>query len=404
MDEAEKYKRRLEAIAERRRLQEEQDRMKREMEDEKIRLHQLKRKSLRDQWLMEAAPSPPTSPEARSPLSPFWGSPAQQMDKHRLSSETQRLDQIIRGQKEDSQMDKVNAAREQLDMGRDTAAVHNGEATGSATKHFHEDTTVVVTNGGGNLDIQDASTLPYIQVTASRQGESLTSSSGAGPSIDSDGEEEEMMVMRAECVIITDEEDDSEVDMKRSEESLDIKRSEESLVFEFQAAQTVEKREDESEETVEPTDESGPVKLDGHDSELRELNCNDPQESVLIQSTENSVEGAPVAPVPVYSEVPPCVLSPEQEPEQQVELDMTTAQESGSPPGQFQEVPLSDAQANHRSVPAEEQKPLLSRAEEHSTLEVEPDDISTEIHGEMRPIKKETKPRQTKACQCCSVM
>ncbi|XP_053713025.1 paralemmin-1-like [Synchiropus splendidus] len=396
MDEVEKYKRRLEAIAERRRLQEEEDRIRREMEDEKIRLHQLKRKSLRDQWLMEVAPSPPTSPAAQSPLSPFWGSPAQQMDKHRLSSATQRLEQNIRGHKEDSHMEKVNSAREQLDMGRVTAAVHNGEATGSATRHFHEDTTVVVTNGGATLDIKDASTLPYIQITASRQGESLTSSSGAGPSIDSDGEEEEMMVMRAECVIITDEEDDSEVDILRSEES---------LVFESEAVQTAVKREEESEEKVEPADETGPVKLDGHDSGSRELNGNDPQESVLILSEEEPAEGAPVAPVPVYSEVQPCILPSEQEPKQQVELGATTTQESESPSGQFQEVPLSDAQANHRSAPAaEEQKPLLSHAKEHSTLEVEPDDISTEIHGETRPIKKETKPRQTKACQCCSIM
>ncbi|XP_052365296.1 paralemmin-3-like isoform X2 [Oncorhynchus keta] len=70
MDEAEKYQQRLQAITEKRRLQEEQERAKREMEEERLRLQQLKRKSLRDQWLMDG----PSSPHPQS-LVPAVGLP-----------------------------------------------------------------------------------------------------------------------------------------------------------------------------------------------------------------------------------------------------------------------------------------------------------------------------------------
>ncbi|XP_022520789.2 paralemmin-1 isoform X1 [Astyanax mexicanus] len=53
MDEAEKYQQRLQAIAEKRRAQEEEDRVRRETEEEWLKIAQRKRKSLRDQWLME---------------------------------------------------------------------------------------------------------------------------------------------------------------------------------------------------------------------------------------------------------------------------------------------------------------------------------------------------------------
>ncbi|XP_029913550.1 paralemmin-2-like [Myripristis murdjan] len=58
MDEAEKYQQRLQAIAERRRQQEEEERLRRQTEEEWLQLAQKKRKSLRDQWLSQAAPAP----------------------------------------------------------------------------------------------------------------------------------------------------------------------------------------------------------------------------------------------------------------------------------------------------------------------------------------------------------
>ncbi|XP_048870108.1 LOW QUALITY PROTEIN: paralemmin-3 [Brienomyrus brachyistius] len=89
MDEAEKYQQRVQAIAEKRRLQEEQERKRREMEDEKLRLQQLKRKSLRDQWLMEG----PSSPDGSGLRSPLWGSQAQEIEARidQLQVDSQRL-------------------------------------------------------------------------------------------------------------------------------------------------------------------------------------------------------------------------------------------------------------------------------------------------------------------------
>ncbi|XP_062404099.1 paralemmin-3 isoform X2 [Sardina pilchardus] len=100
MDEAEKYQQRVQAIAEKRRLQEEQERVKREMEDERIRLQQMKRKSLRDQWLMEG---PPLSPDSAGPRSPLWGQQAQEIEQNldSLQAKTERLTEEVAKLSED---------------------------------------------------------------------------------------------------------------------------------------------------------------------------------------------------------------------------------------------------------------------------------------------------------------
>ncbi|XP_016373986.1 paralemmin-1-like [Sinocyclocheilus rhinocerous] len=99
--EAEKYQQRLKAIAEKRRIQEEQERARREIEDERLRLQQLKRKSLRDQWLMEG---PPASPDSTGPRSPLWGPKVQEMETHinklqvtseQLAEEESKLKKLI---------------------------------------------------------------------------------------------------------------------------------------------------------------------------------------------------------------------------------------------------------------------------------------------------------------------
>ncbi|KAK2888865.1 hypothetical protein Q8A67_014240 [Cirrhinus molitorella] len=118
--EAEKYQQRLKAIAEKRRLQEEQERAKREIEDERLRLQQLKRKSLRDQWLMEG---PPTSPDSTGPRSPLWGSKAQEIETNinklqvtseQLAEEELKLQKLI---EDDSS-----------EAGTDAQTHHKGEA------------------------------------------------------------------------------------------------------------------------------------------------------------------------------------------------------------------------------------------------------------------------------------
>ncbi|XP_026997547.2 paralemmin-1-like [Tachysurus fulvidraco] len=66
MDEAEKYQQRLQAIAEKRRVQEEEEKVRREMDNESLKHAQHKRKYLREQWLMEATPSTPEDPNLQS--------------------------------------------------------------------------------------------------------------------------------------------------------------------------------------------------------------------------------------------------------------------------------------------------------------------------------------------------
>ncbi|KAJ8001733.1 hypothetical protein DPEC_G00172510 [Dallia pectoralis] len=106
MDETEKYQQRLQAIAEKRRLQEEEEKAKREMESERLRLQQLKRKSLRDQWLMDG----PTSP---GPRSPGWGSKTQDIEHHidQLQTESHRL------------AEKEVKLEQQMEVGQADAAV-----------------------------------------------------------------------------------------------------------------------------------------------------------------------------------------------------------------------------------------------------------------------------------------
>ncbi|XP_032691782.1 paralemmin-3 [Lontra canadensis] len=73
MAESSLYRQRLEVIAEKRRLQEEIRAARRELEEEKLRVERLKRKSLRERWLMDGAaegterPKDATSKDPQSP-------------------------------------------------------------------------------------------------------------------------------------------------------------------------------------------------------------------------------------------------------------------------------------------------------------------------------------------------
>ncbi|CAK7292469.1 Palm3 [Vulpes lagopus] len=68
MAESSLYRQRLEVIAEKRRLQEEIRAARRELEEEKLRVERLKRKSLRERWLMDGAAEGPEQQE--DPQSP----------------------------------------------------------------------------------------------------------------------------------------------------------------------------------------------------------------------------------------------------------------------------------------------------------------------------------------------
>lgn len=65
MEEAKRYKERLQAIAGRQKLLADIQKLKQELDEERVSLQQLKRKSLRDRWLMEGT-SPPTEEDILS--------------------------------------------------------------------------------------------------------------------------------------------------------------------------------------------------------------------------------------------------------------------------------------------------------------------------------------------------
>ncbi|XP_029440578.1 nuclear pore complex-interacting protein family member B3-like isoform X2 [Rhinatrema bivittatum] len=88
MAESSLYRFRLQAITEKRKVQEEIEKRKQELEDERLKLQQLKRKSVRDRWLMEGT-SPPS--EDCDPSSPLWQTQSriQQLQDTLLSLQSQ---------------------------------------------------------------------------------------------------------------------------------------------------------------------------------------------------------------------------------------------------------------------------------------------------------------------------
>nr|XP_032636216.1 paralemmin-3 [Chelonoidis abingdonii] len=92
MAESSLYTQRLEAIVGRRKVQERILRTRRELEEEKLRAQQLKRKSLRDWWLMEGSCLPPEN----DPTSLLWQTQSRiqelEQDLSSLQSEMQQLD------------------------------------------------------------------------------------------------------------------------------------------------------------------------------------------------------------------------------------------------------------------------------------------------------------------------
>ncbi|XP_051239827.1 paralemmin-3 [Dicentrarchus labrax] len=413
MDEADKYKQRLEAIAEKRRLQEEQDRARREMEDEKLRLQQLKRKSLRDQWLMEGAPLSPTSPDTENPRSPLWGSQAQEIEKHidKLQSKSQRLaeeEEKLREQMEDGQTEAVKMAEAGAEIVHD-AVVQNGEddATGLEITTIDEVktnqnplvdvTAAVLTNGGGDSEA-------HINPDASEQSNQSTTNGpvlasegvvsmklapelstgvseaepGQVPNVNINEEEDEgTLVMRAERVIITDEGDDIPEDLTPQEDQQETIQSEESPLLNPEASQGQEGGEaveevvkteatpdaftqPEKSEATEPTAEAQPAPADGEveggvktneNGDEQDKQSEDPT-SVQVQSQANPIEGTTVASVPIYSK---SALALELEAEGAAATSpeeaeaALKAQDPATVPGQFQEVPLADPKDNQRT-------------------------------------------------------
>ncbi|CAJ1053557.1 LOW QUALITY PROTEIN: paralemmin-3 [Xyrichtys novacula] len=479
MDETEKYKQRLEAIAEKRRLQEEQDKARREMEDEKLRLQQLKRKSLRDQWLMEGAPLSPSSPDTQSPRSPLWGSQAQKMEEHvdKLESECQRLaeeEEKLKEQMEDGQTEAERVAEAGAEIAQD-AVLQNGENKTSGIDAAEDEGKIdespdpdeaaaVLTNGQGESEEptnhspsaesnQHTSNGPVVaseDEISQRLEPELSPGEVPNVSFEEEEEEEEgTLVMRAERVIITDEGDDVPQDLTPQEDQQETVDSEETpLKLKTEAGEEggeavdevgevgVKEEEGEAPETsTQPEQSEATAEAQPHAEEEAtdgDVSTNqtdskaegqESQSEEQLQSHVDALEGATVAPVPVYSEVQLTAPTTNIEAGGGAEESTEPAeaaledQDPAPEPGEFQEVPLADPKEENPRTEAGlgEQEPLLSQAKAPDT-QVEPaaaaaaaTAASTTSSSET-PISvragqgEETQAPKRKTCQCCSVM
>ncbi|XP_026026406.1 paralemmin-3 isoform X3 [Astatotilapia calliptera] len=435
MDEAEKYKQRIEAIAEKRRLQEEQDRSRREKEDEKLRLRQFKRKSLREQWLMEGAPLSPTSLDAESLHSPPWSAQAQHMEEH-----------IEKSQSENKQLaDEQEKLEQRTEDSETVKMLHAGdEKSESDTEVYQEapldENGVIVTNGVENTEVsasdennQSLTNGPTSDVSV-EMGKNLDVSEEdpvkvPNTNVKEEEEEEGTLVMRAECIFITDDGDDVSGEVVPQADQQESVQSDQILLPNPEAEASKEggeaAEEDVQTETfTEPEseplgdiddsikanpgeDEDRDVKTEGQDNELKDPAC--VQSQSLISPPESTV----VALLPVYTEAQPSNLSPnlQVQAEESAAVPEETeaaskAQEATCLTDQFQEVPLADAQENQRTEAGSgEQEPLLLNAKAPSTM-VEPAGADSPANaGAPNPNAasqgESTKPKK---CDCCSVM
>ncbi|XP_077380401.1 paralemmin-3 isoform X2 [Festucalex cinctus] len=378
MDEAEKYQQRLEAIAEKRRLQEEQERAKREMEDEKLRLQQLKRKSLRDQWLMEGAPLSQSSGDSQSPRSPSWAS--QEVGNHRLLS----WNAGFAG--EDAKQQIAEDQTEAVDM----EAGDMGIVEDYAAKAIHEAASVM--NGEGDCGLKHHEDALEKPVTTNGPSGSVPVEENHLSCVEVD---EGVLIMQAERVVITDEDDEEE---EEEEVAPQERPKEGGVIVEVQVAPEASKELAADETSV------AAKQAERNHEETKGKNKKN-----VLQSTAD-----PLGVTPVYSQSKPACPPSEEAPQgQDEEAAILPAAEAAhvsskgqgdtlATPPPYQEVPLSDLTENHRTeaLPAERQ-PLLEEAkapEVQDDVATDNQSLSTETQAEAVRVPK------AKTCLCCSVM
>ncbi|XP_072319472.1 paralemmin-3 [Eucyclogobius newberryi] len=398
MDEAEKYQQRLEAIAEKRRLLEEQERAKREMEDERIRLQQLKRKSLRDQWLMEGPPLSPSSLDAAAPRSPLWGTQAQEIEKHieKLESQTQQLaeaEEKLTEEMEDGQIE--TAAIEETATAIVQNILHNGK---NGTESGDAVQAAVLTNGAGGTD-EDTVHAASAEAPPTSNGLSEEMEPGR-VNLNNNNvggneyavEEEGTIVIRAECVMITDEGDDTAEDVSKED------RWENATSLLSEETQKTVTEYGQNDGTAATAVESAMIPNGVEEDHWAEATAAQEQ-----AQTQEGAAVAPVAPVPVYSDAQPRVTTTQVDAEiegvaKEEETIEVASKAKGNVKVEFQEVPLSEPPG--KATPGE-QAPLLSQVKATDAGKA---GTSTQTESPSRADQAETKMPKQKTCQCCSVM
>ncbi|XP_047220853.1 paralemmin-3 isoform X2 [Girardinichthys multiradiatus] len=459
MDETEKYQQRLEAIAEKRRLQEEQDKARREKEDERLRQQQLKRKSLRDQWLMEGSPLPPSSTNAQNTFSSLRGTEDPYMEKHtdKLQSEDQQVT---------AQRDHGTEAVKVAETRGVNVVLENGETTalGSGTpvdevkinpSPPEHKTAIILTNGGGTgkgSSNHDSSGQSETNITGPVRTTEDTSNvkmesemSVAATAFDqvpnaNMNEEWEnrdgTLVMRATCVYIPDEgndvpghlsslkdqqesmhtpEGDKEISEVTEQEVKTERAPETSLDSENgEAADPAVKAKPSSEDGRDLNGDAAPrnnadeeTEAEGHDEKLEDPDGPQPL------STTNAV-GSTVALVPIYSEAALSALIPEREAETKGEApavpeEAVALEEPACKPDEFQEVLLTHPPENHNTeAESGEQEALLQKVQA-SNLYKESAGSNSLGSSETQSPNKDSQGEKCdtpnrKTCHCCSLM
>eukprot|EP00066_Takifugu_rubripes_P022140 XP_011611406.1 PREDICTED: paralemmin-3-like isoform X2 [Takifugu rubripes] len=395
MEEADKYKQRLEAIAEKLRRQEEQEKARREMEEERLRLQQLKRKSLRDQWLMEGAPLSPASPDTQNnPRSPPWGSEAQEMEERDdqcncgLQSESQRLTE------EEDNNPMENRQTEAAEMGEADAGsyallqniennVESGDGVFANQRPLPEESATLLTDHRGeaeassdSLDSSQSSSSGTVAAPVSRDGlRTSVSEGGAAPNPKDSVEEEELALMVEECAIGADGEDEepkvNEGEIKGTQSETDLQKQE--------VEEEEIKREAEEKHEAAPAGEEmkQPVPAPLGATVVSTGPVYSRSNSISERGTAVIQEGADIA---LESQEPP------------------------PPPGQFQEVFLVDPQNNKRTegMPGE-QDSLLSQAKTPKSP-TEPAAADTSAQSEPRSHEEQNKMSKNRTGLCCTLI
>ncbi|XP_062853270.1 paralemmin-3 [Trichomycterus rosablanca] len=290
MDEAEKYQKRLQAIAEKRRLLEEEERAKRQQEDEKLRLQQLRRKSLRDQWLMEATPP---SPNSSGPQSPPWSPRVQQIEEHvdKLQSDTLEQKHVRMDEASESTPSHTHhhgngekVLKERTETPPPTGSLLNSDDLNSDEEHDDSSPASSLTNctnaeeksHDANLHhVTDVSngveTLLFLGYTEAEPGQGLC-----------EEEHESAAVIRAERVIITDE--GEEVELHQEETQAEEDQVEDQV-------EDSEKREETQAEEDEVEDQVKDEVEDEEDSEKQEEKEEEEEAEALNNLEDSSKEG-----------------------------------------------------------------------------------------------------------------
>uniref|UniRef100_A0A9J7YEH1 Paralemmin 3 n=1 Tax=Cyprinus carpio carpio TaxID=630221 RepID=A0A9J7YEH1_CYPCA len=464
--EAEKYQQRLKAIAEKRRIQEEQERAKREIEDERLRLQQLKRKSLRDQWLMEG---PPASPDSTGPRSPLWGPKVQEIETHinklqasseQLAEEESKLKKLIEDSsnqtgtdaqtqhKGEAEVEPVGAVAETapngpiVENGKEEkkddsvhAENHEAEEAGTLSDVTTEtDTKTTSASLNGNVEGETSHNTPGEEEHASAKGFNSHPAEGLGAGgvtmtflgfkevelgqgVDED--DDSGAIIRAERIIITDQGEEIPEEDDETAQEPTIEATNEDTSGNSEENGPEEKTENHPEASADPEQEEviedpaeivTDVAVEGETKDLQDL---EQEEKDLPESTDTQSQNVTVDGAIEASHVPMCSTtqsSPKIRPnveanktESQTPKDVEITPAMRISLSQFQEVPLDGAGETVESNTKSNTKAETEKQRAEQEPLLVPKAAAQLDTSAPNRAEDASAPNQ-KACQCCSIM